>query len=120
MQTADSRASFRSAIQLLDTPSNPAAAAVAFHESRQSPVAVGEFHESHQSTSSTHAERDTSLAAALNNLASTYVSSQPLHAAELHQRALRLQKAAAESHPDEWTYRRDVALTLNNLGAAYL
>jgi serine/threonine protein kinase/tetratricopeptide (TPR) repeat protein len=65
------------------------------------------------------ADRLQELATVYNNLAGTHLNDQPKRAIDLHRKALRLQVAAADIRPDHREARRNVALTLNNLGAAW-
>jgi len=64
-------------------------------------------------------ERLNKLAKVSNILAATYREEIPLRAAELHGQALKLQAKAAELQPADQTVRREMGLTLNNVGAAW-
>ena len=59
------------------------------------------------------------LAASYNNLSTLYLEEQPRQAAEQCEKALMYQQKAAAAQPLELQYRSDLALTHNNLGAAY-
>lgn len=59
------------------------------------------------------------IAIAYNNLASTYLEVQPKRAIELHTQALETLVEVAKDRPDSYAVRRELALTLNNLAAAY-
>jgi len=59
------------------------------------------------------------VAVAYNNLASAYLDAQPAKAITLHLQALDLLLGVQKERSDQRAVTRDVALTLNNLGAAY-
>ena len=58
------------------------------------------------------------MAAAYNNLAATYLSAAPDEALRLHEAALGYQRTALAGDANDLDLQRDIALTLNNLGAA--
>ncbi len=58
------------------------------------------------------------LAAAYNNLAALDTTPNQTAAVELYQQAAQYQRAAARGHEGRWQYRRELATTLSNLGAA--
>jgi serine/threonine protein kinase len=66
-----------------------------------------------------HDRQNRRLATAHNNLAATYVSSQPERAAALHERALQLLEETARETPSDRMLSRELALTLSNLGSAW-
>jgi tetratricopeptide (TPR) repeat protein len=66
-----------------------------------------------------HGKDNRKQAAAYNNLAATYVASEPHRAAALHEQALHLLEAETAALPDDRALSREVALTLSNLGSAW-
>jgi tetratricopeptide (TPR) repeat protein/tRNA A-37 threonylcarbamoyl transferase component Bud32 len=65
-----------------------------------------------------HALDSQRLAGAYNNRAAVVLDDHPSEAAALHTQALKFLHAAAESSAHDLSLRRDIGVTLNNLGAA--
>ena len=59
------------------------------------------------------------LAAAYNNLAATYVATEPERAATWHEQALQLLEKVAASEGADRGLRREMAVTLSNLGSVW-
>src|SRR4029078_2732189 len=58
------------------------------------------------------------LAAAYNNLAPIHQAAPPAEAAAMHRKAIELLQVASQAEPANLSLRRELGVTLNNLGAA--